>query len=179
MRRSPAKFSESEASNHTPSLADFTTTTPELKFSVHTGCTKSSNEGSRRRPCCRRPIPLRCCSGRCLPPVRSTCARWMAGRRSPQNPSISRLTSQPETIPSCYRRSRHTEFQPHPGRHLTMIDQLTEHDRIELLAHAQDAWDRAPQNTMRAVFEWRGKNYVVSHSSSHLRIHTEEGIKVY
>jgi hypothetical protein len=24
-----------EASNHTPSLADFTTTTPELKFSVH------------------------------------------------------------------------------------------------------------------------------------------------
>ena len=81
------------------------------------GCTKSSNEGSRRRPCCRRPIPPRCCSGRCLPPVRSTCARWMAGRRSPQNPSISRLTSPPETIPSCYRRSRHTEFQPHPGRH--------------------------------------------------------------
>jgi hypothetical protein len=37
MRRSLAKFSESEASNHTPSLADFTTTMPELKFSVHTG----------------------------------------------------------------------------------------------------------------------------------------------
>src|SRR3981189_692198 len=37
MRRSLAKFSESEASNHPPSLADFTTTTPELKFSVHTG----------------------------------------------------------------------------------------------------------------------------------------------
>src|SRR6202140_2481150 len=36
MRRSLAKFSESEASNHTPSLADFTTTTPELKFSVYT-----------------------------------------------------------------------------------------------------------------------------------------------
>jgi hypothetical protein len=38
MRRSLSltKFSESEASNHTPSLADFTTTTPELKFSVHT-----------------------------------------------------------------------------------------------------------------------------------------------
>jgi alkylated DNA nucleotide flippase Atl1 len=31
------QFSESEASNHTPSLAGFTTTTPELKFSVHTG----------------------------------------------------------------------------------------------------------------------------------------------
>jgi len=26
---------------------------------------------------------------------------------------------------------------------MTMIDQLTEHDRIELLARAQDAWDRA------------------------------------
>jgi hypothetical protein len=37
MRRSLAKFSESEASNHAPSLADFTTTTPELRFSVHTG----------------------------------------------------------------------------------------------------------------------------------------------
>jgi hypothetical protein len=62
---------------------------------------------------------------------------------------------------------------------MTMIDQLTEHDRIELLARAQDAWDRAPQNTMKAVFEWRGKNYVVSHSSVQLRIHTEEGIRVY
>jgi hypothetical protein len=36
-----------------------------------------------------------------------------------------------------------------------------------------------PQNTMKAVFEWRGKNYVVSHSSVQLRIHTAEGIKVY
>ena len=61
---------------------------------------------------------------------------------------------------------------------MTMIDQLTEYDRIELLARAQDAWDRAPQNTMRAAFEWRGKNYVVSHSSVQLRIHTEEGIRV-
>jgi hypothetical protein len=42
----------------------------------------------------------------------------MVGRRSPQSPPISRLTLQPETIPSCYRRSRHTEFQPHSGRHL-------------------------------------------------------------
>ena len=60
-----------------------------------------------------------------------------------------------------------------------MIDQLTGHDRIELLARAQEAWDRAPQNTMRAVFEWREKNYVVSHSSFQLRIHTEEGVKIY
>ena len=73
--------------------------------------------GTRRRPCCHRQIPPRCYSGRCLPPARSTCARSMAGRRSPQSPSINRLTSQPETIPSCYRRSRHAEFQPHHGRH--------------------------------------------------------------
>ena len=53
-----------------------------------------------------------------LASARSTCARSMAGRRSPQSPSINRLTSQPETIPSCYRRSRHAEFQPHHGRHL-------------------------------------------------------------
>jgi hypothetical protein len=62
---------------------------------------------------------------------------------------------------------------------MPLIDELSEQERIELLARAGDAWDRAPQNTMRAVFEWRGKNYVVSHSSAQLRIHTDEGIKVY
>ena len=36
-------------------------------------------------------------------------------------PIDHRLTSQPETIPSCYRRSRHAEFQPHHGRHLSAI----------------------------------------------------------
>jgi hypothetical protein len=40
----------------------------------------------------------------------------MAGRRSQQSSSISQLTSQPETIPSCYRRSRHAKFQPLSGR---------------------------------------------------------------
>src|ERR1039458_10750850 len=42
----------------------------------------------------------------------------MDGRRWPQSPSISQLTSPLETIPSCYRRSRHTKFQPHSRRHL-------------------------------------------------------------
>ncbi len=60
---------------------------------------------------------------------------------------------------------------------MTMIYQLTEHDRIELLARAQDAWDRAPQNTMTAVFEWRGKNYVVSHSSVQLRIPLRKALR--
>jgi hypothetical protein len=48
MRRSLAKFSKSEASNHAPSSADFTTTTtPELKFSVHTMFTHGSFNGFR------------------------------------------------------------------------------------------------------------------------------------
>ena len=37
----------------------------------------------------------------------------MVGRRSPQSPSISRLTLQPETIPSCYRRLRQTNSNTH------------------------------------------------------------------
>ena len=51
MRRSLVKFSESEPSNHTPSLADFTTTTPELKFSVHTrpGTARPAVGGRRTR----------------------------------------------------------------------------------------------------------------------------------
>ena len=61
---------------------------------------------------------------------------------------------------------------------MTMIGQLTEHDRNELLARARDAWEGAPQDTMRAAFEWRGKNYVVSHSSAQLRIRTDEGISL-
>src|SRR6478735_8202773 len=37
MRRSLAKFSEPEASNQTPSLADFIITTSGFRFLVHTG----------------------------------------------------------------------------------------------------------------------------------------------
>src|SRR5208282_3432384 len=82
------------------------------------GCTRSSSKGSRRKPCCLPRTPRPCCSGRCLLPVRSTCAKSMVGRPSPQSPSISQLTSPPETIPSCYRRTRHTEFQPLAGPYL-------------------------------------------------------------
>jgi hypothetical protein len=46
----------------------------------------------------------------------------MAGRRSPQSPSISQLTSPLDPIPSCYRRSRHTEFQPRSRRYLKSGD---------------------------------------------------------
>jgi hypothetical protein len=37
MRRFLARFSELASSVHAPSWADFITTTPEFKFSVHTG----------------------------------------------------------------------------------------------------------------------------------------------
>src|ERR1700719_1786574 len=55
IRQSLAKFSESEASNHTPSLAGFTTSTPELKFSVHTGsnCAPMHNDWN-----CHSPAPV-------------------------------------------------------------------------------------------------------------------------
>src|SRR3979490_1169610 len=49
MHRSLVRFSESEASNHTPSLADFTTTTPELKFSVHTAALADQARIQRNR----------------------------------------------------------------------------------------------------------------------------------
>jgi hypothetical protein len=48
----------------------------------------------------------------------------MDGRRWPQSPSISQLTSPLETIPSCYRRSRHTKFQPHSRRHQSRRQQV-------------------------------------------------------
>ena len=46
MRRSLAKFNESEASNHTPSWADFITATPAaFKLSVHTRIRRDLLEG--------------------------------------------------------------------------------------------------------------------------------------
>ena len=42
----------------------------------------------------------------------------MAGRRSPQGPSISQLTSPLDSITSCRWRLRHIEFQQKARRHL-------------------------------------------------------------
>src|SRR5271168_4065519 len=80
-------------------------------------CTKSSSGGSKRKPCCHRQIRRRCCSGRYSPPVRSTCARSMAGRRLQQNLPIRQLTSLPDRVLSKCWRSRHTEFQHNARRH--------------------------------------------------------------
>src|SRR6266446_532797 len=85
-------------------------------------CTKSSSGGLRRRPCCRRPIRRQCCSGRCSPLVKSTCARLTVGRPSPpHNKAINRLTSPPDSVLSKCRRSRQqipTQFAtaPHEDR---------------------------------------------------------------
>ena len=83
------------------------------------GCMRSSNAGSRPRPSCPQQRLPPCCSGRCSPPVRSTCARSMAGRRSPQGPSISQLTSPLDSITSCRWRLRQIEFQQKARRHQT------------------------------------------------------------
>ena len=71
------------------------------------GCTRSSSDGSRRRPCCLPPKPLQCCSGLCWPPARSTCAKSTAGKRSPQSPSLSQLTSPPDKLCSNSRSLRY------------------------------------------------------------------------
>jgi hypothetical protein len=79
--------------------------------------TRSSSDGSKPRPCCRRPIRLRCYSGRSSPQDRSTCAKLTVGRRLPQTPSTNRLTSLPDSVLSKCRRSRHAEFQHIKRRH--------------------------------------------------------------
>jgi hypothetical protein len=79
-------------------------------------CMRSSSDGSRCRLCCHLRTLRRCCSGLCSLPARSTCARSMAGKRSPPSPSISQLTSPLDQIASSRWRSR-SEFQPLSGRH--------------------------------------------------------------
>src|SRR6266446_6365808 len=101
-------------------------------------CTKSSSGGSRRRPCCRRQKRQRCCSGRCSPLVRSTCARLMVGRRSPQSPSINRLTSPPDQILSKCRRSRHqipTPLATAPADLRSFFDSVSQQWLIRFLKH--------------------------------------------
>src|SRR5216684_91135 len=67
----------------------------------------------------RRPIRRQCCSGRCSPLVKSTCARLTVGRPSPpHNKAINRLTSPPDSVLSKCRRSRQqipTQFATAPS----------------------------------------------------------------
>ena len=65
----------------------------------------------------------------------------MAGRHFQQNSSISQLTSRPETIPLCYRRSRHPEFQPLSGRQQSAL--------LALLNRWRDEAVRSGHNILR------------------------------
>ena len=56
------------------------------------------HEEFKRRIKTQNVLPSADTAAMCSPPVRSTCASSTVGRRSPQNPSISRLTLLPETI---------------------------------------------------------------------------------
>ena len=106
---------------------------PRTRSSV---CTRSSSDGSKPKPCYRRPILLRCCSGRCSPQGRSTCGKSTVGRRSPQTPSTNRLISLPDSVLSKCRRSCHAEFQHierrHPRARLADISDLETVDRSAL-----------------------------------------------
>src|SRR5271165_4614205 len=87
-------------------------------------CTKSSSDGSKRRPCCRRLTLRQCCSGRCSPLDRSTCGKLTVGRRLQQSPSISQLTSLPDQVLSKCRRSRHPKFQHKSRRHPSLYQSV-------------------------------------------------------
>ena len=76
---------------------------------------ESSSDGSRRRPFCHRLTLPPCCSGRCSPPARSTCARSTAGKRSLPSPLINQLTSPLDQIASSYRRMRRANSNHMPG----------------------------------------------------------------
>ena len=71
----------------------------------------------KRRQCYHRQKQPPCCSGHCLPPARSTCARSMVGKPLAQRSSINNLTSQLDLLQSCCRKLRRAKFQPHSGRH--------------------------------------------------------------
>src|SRR6266511_1174303 len=104
-------------SHHTPRSENRSrTSAPTSSYRLPTpsrDCTKNSSDGSRRRPCCPRPIPLPCCSGRCSPQDRSTCARSTVGKPSPQSPSLSQLTSPPDRILSTC-----SEIAPSNSNHI-------------------------------------------------------------
>src|SRR4029434_3575434 len=101
---------------------------PPMRSSV---CTKSSSDGSRRRRCCHHLRQPRCCFGRCSLPVRSACARLTVGGRLPKHPSVSQLTSRPDSLLSKCRNSRH----PIP----TQIATAPAHYQLSSIRHSTHA----------------------------------------
>ena len=74
------------------------------------GCTKSSSDGSRRRPCCPPPKPPPCCSGRLLASGQINMRKVDGWQTLATRPSLSPLTSPPETIPSCLPETAPLQF---------------------------------------------------------------------
>ena len=80
-------------------------------------CTRSSSAGSRPRPCCRRPRPPPCCSGRCSHPGRSPCAKSTAGRASASRLPQCRLISSPDASILTEPETPPQQFPHHPRHH--------------------------------------------------------------
>lgn len=118
------------------------------------GCTRNSNAGSRRRPRCHRPTPQPCCSGLCSLPARATCARSMAGKHSTPCSSTSRLTLPPDQIASSRPESRHSEFQPHVGRHRAHSALILSRSRVTpAMGRQGHERRRARASTWRMVYQ--------------------------
>ena len=93
-------------------LFSFTRLPPEQwKSARTTNAIERLHEEFKRRIKTQTVLPsaetVECCSGPCLPPARSTCAKSMAGKRSPKNPSLSQLTSPPDKLCSNSRSLRY------------------------------------------------------------------------
>lgn len=139
-----ARSNQESANSAIVGLAD---TSPALATSAfaHRSAGRFSEAITRYRQ-----ILRRCCSGRCSPPVRSTCARSMAGRRLQQSRSISQLTSLPERVFSKCCRSRHTKFQHKSRRHpydsliysIDWVEYLPEGLGQTLMSHPKQASKR-------------------------------------
>jgi len=74
----------------------------------------------------------------------------MAGRRSPPSPSISRLTSQPETITSCYRDCA-TPISNHVRAATTEQQADTVYKIVEVVGVSEKSWEDAGRNAVETA----------------------------
>ena len=77
-------------------------------------CMKSSNAGSKPRPCCLQPKPPPCCSGRCSLAARSPCGKSTPGRASESHPPHCLLISSPDLVMSPKPETPQQQFPHHP-----------------------------------------------------------------
>ena len=104
-------------------------------------CMKSSNAGSKPRPCCLQPKPPPCCAGRCLLAARSPCGKSTAGRASESHPPHCLLISSPDLVMSPKPETPQQQFPHHP-RH----DRRLRVPRSGAIAHDQTSAQRPPSS---------------------------------